>query len=100
MLKKLTTEEFIEKAKQVHKDAYNYNKVKYVNANPQCGQIHDRDINAAKNIKRKSISELVSNGKSNKSSDLGAVTLEPRIPCSLDVGVCQKEYLPYKNFYK
>ena len=32
MPKKLTTEEFIEKAKQVHKDAYNYNKVKYVNA--------------------------------------------------------------------
>ena len=32
MPKKLTTEEFIEKAKQVHKDIYNYNKVKYVNA--------------------------------------------------------------------
>lgn len=32
MPKKLTTEEFIEKAKQVHKDVYNYNKVKYVNA--------------------------------------------------------------------
>ena len=32
---------------------------------PQCGQIHDRDINAAKNIRRKGISELVSNGKTN-----------------------------------
>ena len=29
---KLTTEEFIEKAKEVHGDKYNYSKVKYVNA--------------------------------------------------------------------
>ena len=32
---------------------------------PQCGQIHDRDVNAAKNILRKGISELVSNSKTN-----------------------------------
>ena len=32
---------------------------------PQCGQAHDRDVNAAKNILRKGISELVSNSKTN-----------------------------------
>ena len=32
---------------------------------PHCGQIHDRDVNAAKNILRKGISELVSNSKTN-----------------------------------
>lgn len=42
---------------------------------PHCGQIHDRDVNAAKNILRKGISELVSNGKSNKPSDLGQLRL-------------------------
>ena len=42
---------------------------------PQCGQIHDRDINAAKNIRRKGISELVSNGKTDKSNDLGRLRL-------------------------
>ncbi|MDE5888525.1 MAG: transposase, partial [Bacilli bacterium] len=36
---------------------------------PQCGQHHDRDVNAAKNIHRKGISELVSSGKTNELSD-------------------------------
>ena len=31
MSKKLTTEEFIERAKQVHGDKYDYSKVKYIN---------------------------------------------------------------------
>ena len=33
MSKKLTTEEFIEKARKVHGDKYNYSKVEYVNSN-------------------------------------------------------------------
>ena len=42
---------------------------------PHCGQIHDRDVNAAKNILRKGISELVSNGKTDKSNDLRRLRL-------------------------
>ncbi|MDE5888902.1 MAG: transposase [Bacilli bacterium] len=36
---------------------------------PHCGQIHDRDVNAAKNILRRGISELVSSGKTNELVD-------------------------------
>lgn len=33
MSKRLTTNEFINKAKEVHGDRYNYSKIKYINAN-------------------------------------------------------------------
>ena len=42
---------------------------------PQCGQIHDRDVNAANNILRKGISELVSNSKTDKSFDFRQLRL-------------------------
>lgn len=44
MSKKLTTEEFIQKAKQVHDDKYDYCKVKYINQNTEvillCNKCH------------------------------------------------------------
>ena len=38
---------------------------------PQCGAVHDRDLNAAKNILRRGISELASTGKSGSRVAIG-----------------------------
>lgn len=54
---------------------------------PECGSINHRDLNAAKNILRKGISELDSMSKT--SSEASA--LYPRIPLALAVGVCQSQ---------
>lgn len=54
---------------------------------PECGSINHRDLNAAKNILRKGISELESMSKT--SSEASA--LYPRIPLALAVGVCQSQ---------
>lgn len=54
---------------------------------PECGSINHRDLNAAKNILRKGISELDSMSKT--SSEASA--LYPRIPLALAMGVCQSQ---------
>lgn len=60
---------------------------------PECGSINHRDLNAAKNILRKGISELDSMSKT--SSEASA--LYPRIPLALAVGVCQSQS-DFKSF--
>lgn len=43
-MKKLTTEEFIQKAKQIHGDKYDYSKVEYINNNTKvCIICHEKD---------------------------------------------------------
>lgn len=45
IMKRLTIEEFIEKAKKCHKDEYDYSKVEYVNAQTKvCIICHEKDI--------------------------------------------------------
>lgn len=40
MAKKITTEEFINHAKEIHGDKYNYSKVEYINNNTKKGNIY------------------------------------------------------------
>ena len=47
---------------------------------PECGKIHDRDVNAARNILRRGIDELKSDGKTDAATVAGQSRLDSRIP--------------------
>ena len=47
---------------------------------PECGQVHDRDVHAARNILRRGIDELENGGKTGAAQAAGHPRLDPRIP--------------------
>ena len=47
---------------------------------PECGKIHDRDVNAARNILRRGIDELKSDSETDATTVAGQSRLDSRIP--------------------